>query len=183
MLQNFKKSLSLGNKIGKYARGEEKNKRYFYITFGDIFFYKFLEELGLHPAKSKTIKSVKIPDKFFRDFFRGLFDGDGSFYSYWDTRWPNSFGFKLSVASASLEFINWLKDRLTNLYEIKGYIHTGDGVYNLEYVKGDSRKLYEVMYHDANILYLSRKYTKITTALRQDDQVGLKFLQKQRKPE
>ncbi|MDP3792160.1 MAG: LAGLIDADG family homing endonuclease [bacterium] len=182
MITNLKKSLNLKNKIGKYARGGEKEKRYFCITFGDIYFYKFLITLGLSPAKSKTINSVNIPRDYFCDFLRGLFDGDGCFYSYWDKRWPNSFSFKYSIASASLNFIKWLREILTNYYGVKGYIHKGAGVYNLEYVKGDSRKLSEVMYYNKNILYLSRKYDKITSSLEQDDRFGLRFLQKQRKP-
>lgn len=182
MVENLKKSLCLKNSIGKYARGGEKEKRYFYISFGDIYFYKFLNNIGLMSAKSKVIKSIKVPDKYFPDFLRGLFDGDGTFYSYRDKRWPNSFGFKLSIASASLDFVMWLKEKLTRLYNVKGYVHRGVGVYNLEYVKGDSRNLSEVMYYDKNILYLSRKYYKIVNSLEQDGEFGLRFLQKQRKP-
>lgn len=180
MMENFKKSLSLKNKIGRYTRGGEKEKRYYYINFGDTNFYKFLESLGLSPAKSKTIKSVEIPNKHFPDFIRGLFDGDGSFYTYWDKRWPNSFGYKLSFASASKNFIDWLKKRLTKLYGVSGYFHKGSGVINLEYVKGDSNKLYEIMYHSPNILCLKRKYIKVENALKKNEQFGLKFLQKPR---
>src|SRR3989344_81038 len=181
MMENLKISLNLKNKISKYARGGEKEKRYYCVTFGDINFYKFLESIGLSSAKSKIIKSVEIPDKYFADFTRGLFDGDGSFYTYWDKRWPNSFGYKLSFASASPNFINWLKERLTNLYGVRGYFHKGSGVTNLEYVKGDSKKLYEVMYYKkTEILYLTRKYIKVKTALEKDKQFGLQSLQKQR---
>ncbi len=167
--------------MGKYARGGEKEKRYFYVSFGDIYFYKFLNRIGLTSAKSKTIRAVKVPRKYFPDFFRGLFDGDGTFYTFWDKRWSQSFCFKLSVASASLNFINWLKEKLAEYYDVKGYIHKGDGVYNVEYVKGDSKKLFKVMYHDKNILYFSKKYHKIKAALKQDEKLGLPFLQKQRK--
>ena len=96
LIEKFKKSLGLSNKIGKYARGGETEKRYFCITFGDINFHSFLNSIGLTPAKSKTIKFVKIPKNYFADFLRGLFDGDGSFYTFRDKRWPNSFSFKLS---------------------------------------------------------------------------------------
>ena len=180
MIVNFKVSLGLKNKTTRHARGGEKNKKYLMVTFGDINFYKFLNNIGLHSAKSRTIKSVFVPDKYFADFLRGLFDGDGSFYTYWDKRWPNSFGYNLSFASASQNFINWLKERLANLYGVKGYFHKGTGVTNLEYVKGDSKKLYEIMYYKTGILYLNRKYTKVKTALDKDKQFGLPSLQKHR---
>ncbi len=181
IIKKFKRSLSLKNRIGRYARGGEKEKRYFYISFGDAYFYKFLNKIGLTSAKSKTIKAVRTPHKYFPDFLRGLFDGDGTFYTFWDKRWPRSFSFKLSFASASIDFVIWLKEKLTECFGVRGYIHKGDGVYNLEYVKGDSKKLFKVMYHDKNILCFSKKYHKIKTALKQDEKFGLSILQKQRK--
>lgn len=181
LIEAFKKSLLLTNKIGRYARGGETEKRYYCITFGDIYFYKFLNSIGLTPAKSKTIKSVEVPQSYFSDFLRGLFDGDGSFYTFQDKRWPNSFSFKLSVASASLDFLTWLKDILTQYYGVRGYIHKGDGVWNLEYVKGDTKKIFTVMYHSNNILRLDRKYCKVRDAIAEDSQRGLVYLQKQRK--
>lgn len=180
MVMNLKQSLELNNKIGKYARGGEKEKKYYYISFGDINFYKFLESIGLSPKKSKTVRLAEIPNQYFSHFIRGLFDGGGSFYTYWDKRWPNSFGYKLSFASASIEFINWLREKLKNLYGTKGYFHKGAGVINLEYVKGDSKKLFEVMYNKTDLLCLKRKYNKIKNALDKDRKFGLHFLQKQR---
>lgn len=168
MIEKFQKSFGVKNKIGKSARGGEKIKKYFYTQFSDVKFYKFLNGLGITSAKSKTIKSIKIPDRAFHDFLRGLFDGDGTFYSYWDKRWPNSFVFQMSFASASFEFISWLKDKLTKLYKVRGFICKGDGVFNLRYVKNDSKKLYEFMYYKNNLLFLNRKYFKIKYALDKD---------------
>lgn len=36
---------------------------------------------------------------------------------------------------------------------------------NLEYVKGDSEKLFRIMYHGPDLLFLNRKYIKVKTAL------------------
>mgnify|MGYP001602716176 CR=1 FL=1 len=162
LIRNLKLALILKNKICERIK---RDKKHFYIQFGDIMFYKFLNSIGLYSAKSKTIKKVTIPNKLFSDFLRGLFDGDGTFYSYWDKRWPNSFVYHIVFASASFNFINWLKTRASNLYKVKGFIRKGDGVYILRYVKGDSRKLFNVMYYNKNILYLKRKYTKIKNAI------------------
>lgn len=180
MIENLKQSLELKNSIGRYARGGERVKKYYYVGFGDVYFYKFLESIGLSSAKSKIISQVDVPQEYFADFLRGLFDGDGSFYTYWDKRWPNSFGFKLSFASASPTFINWLKKELTKFYDVKGYFHKGRGVINLEYIKGDSKKLFFAMYYSKNILFLNRKYIKIKSALEKDKDLGLEYLQKSR---
>ena len=181
MMHNFKNALNLKNIIGKYVGGKEKtHKKYFYIHFGDKVFYQFLNTLGLTPAKSRIIKHVKIPTAYFRDFLRGLFDGDGTFYTFRDGRWPNSFSFKLSIASASIDFIKWLKESLTKHGGVKGYIHKGDGVWNLEYVKGDTKRLFSFMYYSDDILYLKRKYDKIRIAIEEDNKRGLVYLQKPR---
>jgi intein/homing endonuclease len=171
LINNFKFALGLRNKNTKSARGGEKTKKYFNVYFRDINFYRFLNEIGLTPAKSKTIKQVMVPEKIFADFLRGLFDGDGTFYSFWDKRWSNSFVFQVSFASASFEFLNWLKNKLTELYGVRGFIRRGAGVFNLRYVKGDSRKLYFIMYREGDSLFLSRKYFKIRNVLEKDDQL------------
>ena len=178
LVENLKKYLKIKNKISRYVRGGEKTKRYYYISFGDLYFYRFLNKLGLFSNKSKTIKKVTIPKYLFPDFLRGLFDGDGTFYTFWDRRWSNSFGFKLSFASASRLFIEWLKMELTDYYGVRGFIHKGDGVFNLEYVKGDTRRLFEKMYSKKAPLFLKRKYFKLKDALEKDRKIGLSYLQK-----
>lgn len=164
MVNNFKKALNLSNPVKSKIVGQT-SKKHFYIQFSDVIFYKFLNTIGLYPAKSKTIKKVEVPTAFFADFLRGLFDGDGTFYSYYDKRWPNSFVYQISFASASYDFIFWLKNKLAKLYGVKGFIRKGDGVFNLRYVKRDTKKIFEKMYHENNPLFLSRKYFKINSAI------------------
>lgn len=180
LTKKFKIALGITNKIFRVARGGESFKKYYRVSFGDKVFYQFLNSIGLTNAKSKTIQSVDVPNEFFADFLRGLFDGDGTIYSYWDIRWPNSFCFKISFASASLNFINWLKENLTSLYGVRGVLHIGKGVWNLEYTKGDSKVLSAIMYHRTNLLFLERKYRKVGNILQQDILLGLPILQKQR---
>src|SRR3989344_1036593 len=82
----FRRCLGLNNKISNNMSGTSKRLG-FRIQFGDVNFYKFLLSIGLMPNKSKILGEIKIPDKYFFDFLRGHFDGDGTFYSYWDPRW------------------------------------------------------------------------------------------------
>lgn len=166
MIENFKDALKLNNKISKSARGGEKTKKYLNVYFGDVVFYAFLNKIGISSVKSKTIKSVKVPNKFFADFLRGLFDGDGTFYTFWDTRWSNSFGFQIAFTSASFSFMRWLKNKLAKNYGVKGFICEGKRVFNLRYVKRDSEKIFNIMYCEKDTsLFLKRKYFKIKMAL------------------
>ena len=180
LVETFKSTLNLKNTVGKSARGGEQIKKYFYVGFVDIVFYSFLNRIGLTSAKSKTIKSVDVPEKFFRDFLRGLFDGDGTFYTFWDTRWPNSFAFKIAFASASIAFVKWLKEKLSQRYAVRGYTHKGAGVFNLEYSKGDTKILFATMYYQDGLPCLERKYLKLKNAFKKDSIFGLAYLQKQR---
>lgn len=71
----------------------------------------------------------------------------------------------MSFASASYTFIEWLKNKLSGLYKVKGFIRKGDGVFNLRYVKGDTQRLSEIMYYSQNLLFLNRKFDKIKQVL------------------
>jgi hypothetical protein len=180
MIDNFKTALNINAKTIRHARGGETDKKYLMAIFSDKNFYNFLINIGITPAKSKTIKSVKITDKYFGDFLRGLFDGDGTSENYQDKRWPNSYGFKISFASASLVFLNWLKINLTRLYRVKGFIRKGKGVFILKYTKGDSKSIFKVMYRKSDALYLKRKYRKLMNAIDVDVKFGLPYLQRHR---
>lgn len=164
LISKFKQALLLTNAITPLGRGGEKERRYFQIKFGDKIFYKYLNDIGLTARKSKTIKSVVVPPEYFADFLRGVFDGDGSFYTSWDTRWPKSFRYEMSFASASLEFITWLLQEITKACRTKGFIRKGDGVYEIRYTKSDVRLLFTAMYQNDNILFLTRKYNKMKAA-------------------
>lgn len=167
LVELFKKCLKLSNSVTKKARSKETEKKYFQIQFGDINFYKFLLKIGLMPNKSKIVEELKIPDKYFFDFLRGHFDGDGTFYSYWDPRWKSSFMFYTVFISASPRHIGWLRDKNYGLLGIKGHV-TKDGKKiscHLKYAKRESLILLEKLYSSKNDMCLSRKRLKIYRAL------------------
>ena len=98
----FTQALNIKNKIGMKGNGSSKEKKYFVVQFGDVNFYRFLQSIGLTPKKSRTMGAINIPDEYFFDFLRGHFDGDGTFYSYWDPRWRSSFMFYTYKISFSI---------------------------------------------------------------------------------
>jgi hypothetical protein len=165
-LKNLLKCLGIKNKIGEKTSGRGK-KLYTRVQFGDVVFYRFLLGLGLTPAKSKILGALSIPKKYFFDFLRGAFDGDGTFYSYYDPRWKSSFMFYTVFISPSRKHIDWLRRSLFKFLKVKGHITYGGkkSIYNLKYAKNESIKILRKMYHSDDVICLSRKRLKIRKAL------------------
>jgi intein-encoded DNA endonuclease-like protein len=166
--ENFKKCLGLDVKIGFKAGSASKEKKYCHVQFGDVNFYNFLLSIGLSSAKSKTIGVVKVPDKYFLDYVRGCFDGDGCFYSYYDPRWRSSHMFYTSFSSASKKHIDWLQQEIYKRLDILGHISKSkreDSIYNLRYAKEQSLAIIKKMYYNPKVICLSRKRIKIEKAL------------------
>lgn len=165
-LNNFLLCTGLKNKIGQKVSGYG-GKKVSRIQFGDIEFYRFLLEIGLTPAKSRTLGALQIPNDFFFDFLRGSFDCDGSFYSYFDPRWKASFMFYTAFVSASLTHIQWLRDKIESLVGVRGHV-SRDGnkvTYQLKYAKRDSQAILKKMYYNYDVICLKRKRLKIEKAL------------------
>lgn len=144
-------------------------KEYFYyrLQWGDVTLYAFLLDVGLTPRKSLTLGPLKIPDRFFFDFLRGSFDGDGCFYSYFDPRWKNSFMFYLDFVSASEPHTHWLQSSIERLLGVRGHItrNRAQNFFHVRYAKKDSLELLRVLYAQPGSLFLSRKKLKIEAAL------------------
>ena len=167
LVLKFKKILKLTNKIGKKSRGGNKIKKYYVIQFGDVNFYKFLLSIGLMPNKTKILNDIKIPKQYFFDFLRGHFDGDGSFYSYWDKRWKSSLMFYTTFVSASKQHILWLRKSIKQIINLNGHItHAKKStIYQLKYAKNESKILLKKIYYSDKIPCLRRKRLKIFNIL------------------
>lgn len=165
-LENFSKCLGVEFKIGSKSLGF-LGKRTLRVQLKNVLFYNFLFSIGLTPAKSKTIGKIKVPQKYFFDFLRGVFDGDGSTYSHWDKRWKSSFMFYVGFASASPSFIRWLQKTLEETLCIAGHITSAKGhtTSQLKYAKREGLKILRKMYHSPKVVCLSRKRLKIMKML------------------
>ncbi len=163
----YKRILKLTNTIGRKSNGRSKDKKYYVIQFGDVQFYSFLSMIGIHPAKSKNIGVVDIPEVYFFDFLRGTFDGDGCTYSYWDPRWKKSFLFYLAFSSASLTHITWLRGTISTLVGVAGHVSRCKNCpcYQLRFGKREAVKVIRKMYRVKNSACLSRKKLKINQSL------------------
>lgn len=165
-LKNFLTALKIKLKITqKSSSFGDKTLR---IQFSDVLFYKFLLTIGITPAKSKIVGKIKLPNKYFFDYLRGGFDGDGCFYSYWDPRWKSSHMFYLTFSSASKTHIEWIRKEIYQRLLIKGHISKSErkgSIYNLRYAKKEALEIIKKMYYNPKVICLSRKRTKITKAL------------------
>ncbi|KKW45473.1 MAG: Intein-containing protein [Candidatus Kaiserbacteria bacterium GW2011_GWA2_58_9] len=124
-LKNFCTCIGLDLKISRKSSGRVgSEKNYLRVQFKNVIFYNFLISIGLTPAKSKTLGALSIPPQFFWDFLRGVYDGDGSSYAYWDPRWRSSYMFYTSFASASRRFVDWIRDEINQRTGVPGHMST-----------------------------------------------------------
>lgn len=167
LIKNLKLGLGITNHVGKKARSNDSEKKYFVLQIGDVLFYRFLISIGLMPNKSKRLRKIIVPDEYFFDFLRGHFDGDGTFYSYWDPRWKSSFMFYTVFTSASQKHIQWLREKINDLLDINGHLnkHHSDSLYQLKYAKTESLITLKRLYNSPKGPCLRRKYLKIMKAL------------------
>ncbi len=160
LLENIKREFKLSNKIGTKARGGSKIKKYHVLQFGDINLYRFLESVGLHQNKSRTLARLLVPRKLFAHFLRGVIDGDGniSVSSHPDSTHKQ---LRLRVISASPDFIRYIHEEICLLYKIDGgwiYTQKLKSVQTLNFGKEDSIKILNNVYTNKGSLYLPRKY-------------------------
>jgi hypothetical protein len=172
-IDNFIGCLGLTNSIGNHNVGSINPA--LRVQFGDVLFFRFLVSIGLTPHKSKTLRGITVPNKYFFDFLRGHFDGDGTFYSYWDPRWRSSFMFYTEFLSASEKHIIWLRKTIDSFLHIHGHLNKSKrvgSVFQLKYAKKESLKLLKRMYYNKNVICLKRKKDKIAKALEVNSRAG-----------
>ena len=174
MLQTVKRLLRLENKIGRKARGYSKEKKYFVFQFGDINFYEFLLSIGLTPAKSKTLREVLIPSRYFADFLRGCIDGDGSIgtFTHPESQYPQ---IRVRLVSASPAFLVYIQQSVQDLYSIEGgniYHAKKKNVCTLSFGKKDSMKILALMYYERSLPSLKRKRKIAEGLLRASSRTG-----------
>lgn len=176
MLKNFKRCLNIKNRITQDWNGRLHCYR---VQFGNVQFYRWLQRIGLSPAKSKTIKGIEIPDKYFRDFIRGHFDGDGSIQVYRDNyisykgRTYNNLRLCIRLISASKHHILWLRNKIFQLQSIGCALikkQSPDNhkttIWELKFSKHNSVKLLNWMFYENNLPSLRRKYMLARKTLR-----------------
>lgn len=121
-----------------------------------------LINLGIMPRKSRNLGIIKVPNKYYPDFVRGFFDGDGSVYLYNVNNTPQ---IKAHFISTSPTFLSNLNSRVCASMNIRPKtIHKQIDVrgrrmpmYSIHLYIDDCEKLNRFMYSNRPSLYLARK--------------------------
>lgn len=159
LVEKFLKLMECDVKISFKKRRELKNTvagemYYFHINSNSLF--DRLQELGVFPNKSLTVKFPTIPAQYVRHFIRGCWDGDGTVYI------KSKGGLRAGFVSGSLEFITILKEHLEShgLSEQKLYSNTEGKAYYFRYnTLRDCSLLFDFLYERVTSdQYLLRKY-------------------------
>ena len=159
LLNTAKKCLGIRNKITPKLSGFTKEKSCYRIQFGNVILYKWLCGIGLMLHKTRRLKSLKIPNKYFFDFLRGHLDGDGCIRKFMDPVYPNAQRLYIAFNSASFSHINWLKRKIKSLANINGFMMKNNTIFCLTYAKKESMILIPHLYPpNRKIPLLKRKY-------------------------
>ena len=141
-------------------------KTYYLLRIGNTTLFNTIKRHGVTERKSLTTKLPTIPGKYFGDFVRGYFDGDGCVYL--DKKNKNDYR-RLSTifTSGSKNFLEQLRFELSTHADmsnrIKITVSKGgfSQAFQLRYSTGDSTKLYQLMYPPKpENLFLKRKRDK-----------------------
>ena len=169
LLDAVRRRLALRTSIRRHVGGW--GQRGYHITWNDRTLYEWLIDIGLTPAKSLTLGPIAVPDQYFRDFFRGCIDGDGSVLTYIDRYHTVKnaeyvYGrLYVSLVSASHGFVEWMLATLRRLLSVRGWIDVDSRagrrpIYRLRFAKRDSTRIVRWMYYAPDVACLGRKRIK-----------------------
>ncbi len=160
-LERIRKALSSEHKIGKKSGGNSNIA--YQLQIRNPVLTQDLMDLGVFPRKTYNLEPIKVRRKYFRDFARGFFDGDGSVYIYVVNGVPQ---IKAGFVCSSLSFLTDFNRRLCRFLPIPvKTIHSAlpkrENASMLKHYTqfyiDDCEKLAQFMYgHNPN-LYLPRK--------------------------
>ena len=147
LLELVRRRLRLNTDIRPHRGGY--GTRCHHLAWSDRRLYDWLANVGLTPAKSLTLGPLAVPDEYFADFFRGCVDGDGSIVSYIDryhTFKSASYVYTrlyVSIVSASVRFIEWLRACVRRLVNVAGHVDVRRSggrhdIWRLRYAKRES---------------------------------------------
>ena len=143
---------------------KRKDKKYFSyrLQIGSAEMCNDLRKLGFNARKTKSLTVPNIPKKYFSNFTRGYFDGDGNVWSGYvhKERKTKLLALRIVFTSCSKKFLDSFMHRLKKFDIINGVLSKGRGnYYRLTYSIHNALKIYDFMYNGlgASSIFLERK--------------------------
>ncbi len=166
LLEGIKKIVEAEHKINIRLKNNPKEHFLYRLQIGSIEMCDDLRKLGFSERKTKSLAVPNIPEKYFSDFVRGYFDGDGNVwvgYVHKDRK-KNTVNLTITTVftSCSFEFLKQLHLQLLKKGLKRGSINQSKRNYSrLQFSVNDSLKLYDLMYNNKTKgfsgLFLDRK--------------------------
>ncbi|MEK7541044.1 MAG: hypothetical protein AAB529_02295 [Patescibacteria group bacterium] len=159
-LEKIAEAMNSDYKISKKSGGSKSIA--YQIQVRNSVLAEDLINLGVYPRKTYNLQIINVPEKYFSDFARGFFDGDGSVYIY---NVNSTKQIKSSFVAVSLSFMKKFNaDLCKRLGILEKAIHKMINKrlkrmpqYNISLYIDDSEKLAKFMYGNNPALYLNRK--------------------------
>jgi len=156
LIVSIKSTLKSEHKIKRRIRA--RTKPVFRLQVGSKDIFNDLLKFGIMPNKTGIEVMPNIPKKYFADFLRGYFDGDGT-VSIYNRKDRNSKTILTGFTCKNKTFLEIIKK---TLYDSKivdgGTLFYSAKVWRLCFSVRDSKSLYNFMYNDyGDKLYLRRK--------------------------
>lgn len=127
-----------------------------------------LEKYGIHNKKTFTLQPpIFLNPKYYIDYIRGYFDGDGNFYFN-----RSSYSNVWSIVGTSKIVIQWIQEVLINQYGVRTAFNTkkdlqGNNIYSVEiYNRPMLNRIYNELYSTNSTLFLKRKKEKFDTYIK-----------------
>ena len=165
LLYKIREAIGADHKISERI-GKGNNKNLYRLQIGSFEMCDDLRKLGYSENKTKSLAIPQIPKKYFSDFVRGYFDGDGNVWVglMHKERKTKTLAISVVFTSCSKEFLLVLKSKLEEFDIYKGVLRDcSSNFYRLTYSINNTLKLFNFMYNSINLekdgLYLKRKQT------------------------
>jgi len=165
LLFKIRKTLGSNHKIGIRKKKSVNESTVYKLQIGSKDFYNDLLKLGLKSRKTKRLNLPKVPAKYFSDFIRGYFDGDGNVIArMYKRKVRDNKTFKIlrsGFTSGSKKFLAEIKNKLLKIGIVKGCtFYYSNNAWRLYFSINDSQRLYSYMYNKQSVkngLFLKRK--------------------------
>lgn len=160
ILIKIKDLISIENPI--YEREDKRGFKYVSLEWSCEEHKKDLATYGIVPNKTHIlVPPTKLNKKFYIDYVRGYFDGDGTINL---NKNGNKRSLRWSICGASKPMLNWIIEVLTYVCDIppvKLYKNTSmdTDFYSFVYSTTSTKKIYSHLYTE-NSIYLKRKKDK-----------------------